>query len=85
MNDVYVIDSFSQPQPINYKVKTALVLILLINIHYNLFVVSTLRKPNIASTNVWNSLPLENKQLESKSICKIKLKEYLLEKCNTQS
>ena len=55
------------------------------NCEYSLYyktpkLVSTLRKPSIAATNVWNSLPLNIRQLKSKLNFKSKLKEFYLEK-----
>ena len=60
------------------------------NCEYSLYyktpkLVSTLRKPSIAATNVWNSLPLNIRQLKSKLNFKSKLKEFYLEKYNKPS
>ena len=41
---------------------------------------NTYRKPTIASSIYWNSLPIEIKNTKSKSTFKIKLKQYLLQK-----
>ncbi len=42
--------------------------------------VSTLRKPSVASSAVWNMLPLEIRTVKSKNSFKIKLREYFIDK-----
>ena len=43
---------------------------------------STVRKPSVASSAVWNILPLEIRSVESKNTFKAKLREYFIAKYN---